>query len=615
MGIDGLSFGKDYAAEFKANQEQRLNETKEKLRAAGITVPVGNPEEKSTSKGIEVEKQHIEADFNRQLTTKEARQAKQKEYEEMFAEQGEKFEDENGNVHYLDKKAYKEAEKQRKADKKDAIAKYRQEGLSRKEAKEKANSEFPKNEYKSAKDRAKDLVKNDQNMENIKATVTFMDKSKYEEAEAKRSEQHEKLVAQYTKDGLSKKEAKAKADSQLPMNEYISKKGARKFVNEHKDMFFDENGFSSDKMRDNVVGFTNKNSADGEVSNGYLSLQERRKVAAEYDTKAKNIKNLTKAQNAGYEKDNTNLYRGLVIGATAVAAGATAIAGVGAEATAVAVADASAGAIAPGAIAGAEATAIAGAHAAVELTGAAIAAEGLGGAGLAALLRDKGNKEAQNFIPKKPEQHQPHPSVEPDVPVQPVNPNQPVQPTQPIQTPEQPVQPPVQPVDCPEQRWESETCDHQVGKGDNWSAVAQSKVLINGKKPDGKLLRAYVHAEKLKHGITNFGLNTMPNVYSQNRYEKLKNINPEKAEEYKQKATLRLYSDFADLLADEALVKKHPELNLLKDATITFNCDGKVDHRGNAGRPRKAYTKWFGAMTNPVGYKQDCHDNTPVIVK
>ncbi len=595
MGIDGLSFGKDYAAEFKANQEQRLNETKEKLRAAGITVPVGNSEEKSTSKGLEVEnkEQHIEADFNRQLTTKEARQAKQKEYEEMFAEQGEKFEDENGNVHYLDKKAYKEAEKQRKADKKDAIAKYRKEGLSRKEAKEKANSEFPKNEYKSAKDRAKDLVKNDQNMENIKATVTFMDKSKYEEAEAKRSEQHEKLVAQYTKDGLSKKEAKAKADSQLPMNEYISKKGARKFVNENKDMFFDESGFSSDKMRDNVVKFANRNSADGEVSNGYLSLKERRKVATEHETQAKNIKNLAKAQNAGYEKDNTNLYRGLVLGGTAAAIGVTAAIGAGAEATAVATGHASAGAVAPGAIVGAEVTAKAAAHAAVDATGAVIAGEALGGAGLAALIKDKGNKEAQNFIPKKAEQPQPHPAVEPDTPVTPINPNQPVQPAQPAQ-PTQPVQG-SQPNtgNCPEERWESEYCDHIVKRGQDWGKVIRGKVLVNGKAPEGRVLTALIHAEKLKHGVTDFNKNTFMKVGEK----------------------MRLYTDYSDLLENAEIMKKYPELRYLKDTEITLNCDGTVAQGSISGRPRNPFVRYNGTPAETNKYKQDCNDNVPVRVK
>ena len=149
------------------------------------------------------------------------------------------------------------------------------------------------------------------------------------------------------------------------------------------------------------------------------------------------------------------------------------------------------------------------------------------GIAAAALIKDKGNKEARVYEPgAKPVQPTAHEPSEPDKPsVPPANDT--------VVKPIQPVEPEPQP--CPEERWQSEFCDHKVRLGDDWTKVTLAKVKsINGKKPDGKVLRAYVHAEKLKHGITDFSLNTMPKVGE----------------------TMRVYSDFADLLADEKLVKK-----------------------------------------------------------
>ena len=200
-------------------------------------------------------------------------------------------------------------------------------------------------------------------------------------------------------------------------------------------------------------------------------------------------------------------------------------------------------------------------------------------------IKDRGKKEAKVYEPGMPQQQpQPQPSVEPDKP--------------PVQPQEEVVQPPVQQVEqpepCPVETWQSEFCDHKVKKGDDWTKVSLAKVkTINGKKPDGKVLKAYVHAEKLKHGVTDFSLNTMPKVGQ----------------------TMRVYSDFSDLLADEAIVKKHPELMLLKDAQIELNCDGDTNGKGSNRKPQVKYTPFTGAFTDAVKYKQDCHDPEPVIVK
>ena len=447
---------------------------------------------------------------------------------------------------------------------------------------------------KEAKQLAKNYVENEHNREEAEFTQVFMDKKEYKAAEKERKAQRKELIEQYRKEGMSKKEARKKADSQLVENTYLRKgifgqRKTRAFIEEHKNDFYENGKFSSDKFKEQAVKYANTHTLNDETTNYHLSLKERRAVAQQLGIKASVIKNIAKKSNISYERDNSNLYRGLVIGgAVGVGIAAAPLLGSSSAAAAAASSSSSAAAAGAGAAAGASSAAAA-ASAAASVNGVAlgVAAGGGVGLGLASLIKDRGRKEARVYAPGKPEVEPP----KPDEPVQPLEPDKPLKPSNPLPE-EEP---------CPEERWESEVCDHLVQKGDNWSAVAQAKVLINGKKPDGKLLRAYVHAEKLKHGVTDFKLNTMPEVYRNGKD--------------KEKCTLRLYSDFSDLLADEEILRKHPELQLLKDVQITFNCDGKVDHRGTVGKPKTPYTRWFGSMTNPVKYKQDCHDPEPVMVK
>ena len=113
------------------------------------------------------------------------------------------------------------------------------------------------------------------------------------------------------------------------------------------------------------------------------------------------------------------------------------------------------------------------------------------------------------------------------------------------------------------------------------------QVQVNGKKPQGNVLKALIHAEKIKHGITNFKLNTMP-------------------------PTMRLYTDYSDLLENAEIMKKYPELRYLKDAEIRVDCNGKVVRSKYNGKPRVRYTRYTGSPMETNKYKQDCNDPVPV---
>ena len=83
---------------------------------------------------------------------------------------------------------------------------------------------------------------------------------------------------------------------------------------------------------------------------------------------------------------------------------------------------------------------------------------------------------------------------------------------------------------------------------------------------------------------------------------------------------MKLYTDFTDILTDETLMAKlspavRARLLLLKDAEIELNCDGNIITNRTSGTPTRPYTPYFGAFTAPARYKQDCHDNVPVLVR
>ena len=435
---------------------------------------------------------------------------------------------------------------------------------------------------KEAEDLAERYIKNEHHREEVDTTQVFIDKADYKRAQKARKAEKKTLVEQYREQGLSRREAKRKAESELVDNEYIRGRKTRRYIEQNRGKFYDENGnFSSDMFKKKVVDFANLHTKEGETTNYHLSLRERRQAAAEEGITPTMVKHMAKKANLDYEKDRTNLYRGLAIGA-ATGAGyglGTLFSVSSAAAASSAAGSAAAGGAGSAAAGGAAAAAAAAKVSGVVMTTPAGAAVGLG---LASLIKDGGKIEDRVYAPgEKPEKPEVKPTVSnPDpLPTQP-NKDKPVPPPQPIKN------------DCPVEKWQSEYCDHKVKRGENWSTIILGKVRVGEKqqKPSGHVLKALIHAEKLKHGVTNFNLNTMP-------------------------STMRLYTEFSDLLENEEYMKKYPELRYLKDLQITVDCDGRVAKGKTVKHPRHRYVGYTGSAQEANHWKQDCNDNVPVRVK
>ncbi|MBQ3642533.1 hypothetical protein II906_11510 [bacterium] len=497
-------------------------ETKKKENTA-VTVPVGqtaNTEKKEEKPitGLEVEKQ------DKKYDTKEERKAAEKEIAKQFVE----FGDSTGKK-YTEKEAAKEAEKYVK-------------------------NEHYKEEFETFN----------------KETTVYVDKKAYKAAKKEIEAKEDELYKQYRAQGMSRKEAREKAKTQSPNIELAGRSARNGFT---KLGLVEADGTIGKKAQDYMVKQANiGNTQEGEVTSYHYELKERRATKANERAQGNKVTlhqlgKMADAVHLHKEKNNTALYRAgaaaAIIGATTAAA--YAIAPITVSSSSAAAAGATSVVEGAGsAIAGAT-----GAGAASATIGPAALATGLAPLGaLGLLFSDKGKKV--QHIAKPGEAPKPEPEVQPE--------------------PEKQPEPEVQPQPCPEDKWESEFCDHKVKAGDDWSRVAQGKVRINGKKLDGKLLRAYVHAEKLQHGVTDFTKNTF----------------------MKQGENYRLYTDFSNLLENEAIIKKHPELLLLKDAQITIDCDGKYTAGKLNKDPKIKFFKYTGNPLETNKYKQDCHDNSPV---
>ena len=77
---------------------------------------------------------------------------------------------------------------------------------------------------KEAKDLAERYVENEHHREEVETTHVFMDKADYKRAQKARKAEKKTLVEQYREQGLSRREAKRKAESELVDNEYIVNK-------------------------------------------------------------------------------------------------------------------------------------------------------------------------------------------------------------------------------------------------------------------------------------------------------------------------------------------------------------------------------------------------------
>ncbi len=555
------------AEDYKEKWDKEAKETQNKL--ANITIPIGQPTAKKseTLTGLEVEKSDVTADHvERKLTSDEEIGKAEAQARKEFYQYG----TENG----------KEV-----------------------------------NDYKEVHKLAENYVENEKHKENVQGTQVFMDKKAYKAAEKQRKADYKEMYNQYREDGYSRKEAKQMAKARLVENEYISGRKTRKFIEDNKDYFYDENGnFSSDKFKQKAVEYANINTKGDETLNYHLSLRERRAAAQQERVSANVIKNIAKKSNLDYEKDNTNLYRGLAIGgATAVGAGIGSLFSVTSSAAAAAGSSSAADAVIGGSAAANSSSAAAAAAAASASVNGTIVGTGSGlavGVGGSTFLRDNGKTEDRVYAPGKPQQPQTKKTPsEPDVP-----PTTPRQETPATETPV--VEVPKK--DCPVRKWAAPDCNYKVEKGDCWAGVIAGTMTVKGKVPQGKLLRALVHAEKIKHGITNFKLNTMPEVYDEDEYKKLRAKNPEAARKYKDTHTMKMYTDFTDLLENEEIMKKHPELKYLqglKEGDIIVDCDAhglkfsSVKPRVN---PRVRYTRYTGSPMETNKYKQDCNDPVPV---
>ena len=432
---------------------------------------------------------------------------------------------------------------------------------------------------KEAKDLAERYVENEHHREEVETTRVFMDKADYKRAQKARKAEKKTLVEQYREQGLSRREAKRKAESELVDNEYIRGRKTRKYIEQNRGEFYDKDGnFSSDMFKKKVVDFANLHTKEGETTNYHLSLRERRQAAQQEGVTPTMVKHMAKKANLDYEKDRTNLYRGLAI-AGGVAAGYGA--GTLFSVSSAAAASSAAGSAAAGGAGSAAAGSAAAAAAAAKVSGVVMTtpAGGAVGLGLASLIKDGGKVEDRVYAPgEKPEVK---PTVSnPDIPPAQPNKDNPVAPPKPIKN------------DCLVEEWQSKYCDHKVKRGENWSTIILGKVRVGEKqqKPSGHVLKALIHAEKLKHGVTNFNLNTMP-------------------------STMRLYTEFSDLLENEKYMKKYPELRYLKDLQITVDCDGRVAKGKTVKHPRHRYVSYTGAAQEANYWKQDCNDNFPVRIK
>ena len=312
---------RDYAAEFREKAKESSIRVDQMLKDAGIkrtTVPIGKTDVKNENKGLTVEHQ----------------------------EQSQNDPEQTGNVQQEETQTL--GNLALKEDRKAAEEKVKNDFLQH----GKANGEVVADD-EQAQQMAEDYVRDKSYEQESNRTEVFMDKEEYKAAEKERDKQYDDLYnqykGQYREQGFrrvkARKMAKARANAELGKNEYVKNKQTRAFVENHEEMFYDEDGnFSSDKFKQQAVNFANTHTRSDEAENHYLSLKERREVAAQYGVDDDVISDIANRANIGYEKDYTPLIRaGVVVGAAAIGAGVGA-ACLGASSAASAAGSASAGA-------------------------------------------------------------------------------------------------------------------------------------------------------------------------------------------------------------------------------------------------------------------------------
>lgn len=282
----------------------------------------------------------------------------------------------------------------------------------------------------TAKQRAKDRVKEMKDEVKEKRTITTFSGKECSETKKQLKQYEKSLINQYMAEGLSKKEAKKKAKAVLPnrvvdLSDHavlfgIIRKGYRKsynFVNEHQEMFFEDGKYSDKKFKNFADEISNKTTdyTKGEIKNHRATLSDQTKAANEYNTSRSAMGQTVRAAGGYADKDRTPLYRGAAIAGGFAAGTATGVAlstTVGALSISTSAAEAAAltgEAVATGT---ASSAALAAAGVSVDLTLAGAATGGGIGTGVAGWLRDKGQTEPEIYaIPRKPEK-QPQAEVE-----------------------------------------------------------------------------------------------------------------------------------------------------------------------------------------------------------
>lgn len=617
MGLDGVNFGKDYAAEFQAKQDAYLQKAAENLSKVGVTVSIGQPVVKTPDldkpiAGAELEHPETPAAETAVVPAAEEKPAVEEtpapvandsKYK-VFAKRTivdnasfQKKEDEIATNYYQIRNMTDDEIK-------NFAKKYTANELPEDASKE--IIEQTENDIVTAYTHIKSLdnngirslanyyTENQKNKENFDNTVTYYDKAEYKAAEAERKEARKQLVEQFRNEGLSKREAKKKADSMLVHNEYLGKTlfgihSARKAVENNRELFFDENGnFSNEKYHEFALKQANiNNQGAGEEVDYTFSLKERRKADIDEALKDASMTTLGKVvRKSGMEteRNNTALYRGLAIAGivgTGIGVG-SAVGGLTSTAAAGSASTSAAGATAgTAAAAGSTAAATSGAVATATISGELIGgATGAALSPLATLFRDNGKKDGHalkiyTYTEKQKPQPQP-PVVNPPV-------------VEPVQDP------PVQP--CPTEEWDEKVCTHTVIPGSSWAYYAnKSGITINGKKPAGNMLISYLYAQQLMYGIKN------PKGLNETRFLPV-------GAEYVQ------HSDFSKLFNDETVMNQYGRyLNPLKNAEINVdNCvelNGKVNGRRN---PKYKFGGFVRNNTTVAHYKQSCEDNVPVV--
>lgn len=425
---------------------------------------------------------------------------------------------------------------------------------------------------KQAREYAENYVENKENLENFYSTRTYLTKDEYKAAQKEVKNARGDYYQSLRNKGVGRREARRRAnawaDANLVHNERLKNKDALKYVEAHRDQFYDENGnFSQTKFKQFSEGLMNTHTQEGETRNGHLSLKERREAAQNLKLDDDAVCDMVHRAGGNFEKDYTELKQiGIIGGATIVTTVAGALLAPTITASSGAASGAATGAGA-GAGAGAGSTAGAAAGATVSISGygaaAGIVPLSIGGY-IKNKLRDNGGIEPRVYEPGK--------KTEPPVKEEP-----------PVETPEKDDEPEVcilEPDEAHEVvKQEVNYCPYPVRPGDDWAKVALAKYRVQtGTDEDGEPITRPVtrdealkiaHELKMAHGIARKDFN--------------KCIFPKVGEE------LKLYNEFDGLYHKD-----------LKGVKFIVDCEAQTDGKMSRRPSKSRYQRWNGQYNGAV---------------